>query len=545
MKSIGAQFSFAVAAFAVVFCGIALYRIRTASMEHVEDSITTQAALGLEFELAIQEYTDEMLRWKRKKPNARDDFLCETMPTPYIARKIFDKVKRNFSDYMIKFSANNPHNPANKAGPDELWVIDWFRRNAGVARWSGKRRIDGVEYHTFISVRRIEQRCLQCHGSPENAPKALRDRYPGRGGFYHKLGDVAGMDIVGIPLGKMNAAMLSDVKTHLLATAIWLAVMFGAILIMFRYIVAKRLLGITRHFREAFLHAGEGPIGPLPVRGQDEISILAQSYNALAARLQASHESLEERVHERTTELQGTNQRLQCEVEERKLAENALKKEHNTLKHLLQSSDHERQLIAYEIHDGLAQQLTAAIMYFQNSNRLHGQDKERAAADYDTGVTILRQSLAEARRLISGVRPPILDEFGIVAAINHLIHDCQAKHDAPEIAFSSEVDFDRLAPILENAIYRIVQEGLTNALAHSKSARVQVDLVQEDEHVRLRIQDWGVGFRTEDVMESCFGLEGIRERARLLQGIATITSAPDEGTSITVDLPIIARGPTG
>ncbi len=538
VKSIGTQFSLAVAGFAIVFCGVALYRIGTVSMAHVDDAITTQAALGLEFNLAIQEYANEMSRRERTKGVVKDDFLPETICTSCIARKIFEKVRRNFPDYMIKFSSDNPHNAANKAGPDELELLDYFRRHPNATRWSGKRHINGIEYHAFLSVRRIEQQCLRCHGSPENAPQALRERYPGPGGFHYGVGNVAGMDVVGIPMGTMNAEMISDAKVHLLATAIWLAVMFGAILIMFRYIVARRLLGITRHFREASLHAGDEPISPLPLRGNDEIGILAQSYNTLAARLQASHESLEERVRQRTAELQGINQRLQREVEERKLAEEALRKEQTTLKHLLRSSDHERQLIAYEIHDGLAQQLTAAIMYFQSSGQRQDQDEEKAAAAYGTGVTLLRQSLAEARRLISGVRPPILDELGVVAAIDHLIHDCQARRDTPQIAFHSEVEFDRLAPIVENAIYRIAQEGLSNALAHSRSKRVQVDLVQAGTHVRLRIQDWGIGFQTEGVMEDCFGLDGIRERARLLGGIAEIASAPGEGTCITVDLPI-------
>jgi signal transduction histidine kinase len=261
--------------------------------------------------------------------------------------------------------------------------------------------------------------------------------------------------------------------------------------------------------------------------------------------LQTAHELLEERVRQRTTELQGTNERLQREVEERQLAEQALRKEQTTLKHLLQSSDHERQLIAYEIHDGLAQQLTAAIMYFQGSGRRSGQDAEVSAAAYDTGVSLLRQSLGEARRLISGVRPPILDELGIVAALNHLILDCQARREAPEIDFQNEVEFDRLASIVENALYRIAQEGLSNALAHSGSTRMQVNLIQQDNHIRLQIQDWGVGFHTEDVMENCFGLDGIRERARLLGGSVEIASVPGEGTRITVDLPIITNGMPG
>ena len=88
-------------------------------------------------------------------------------------------------------------------------------------------------------------------------------------------------------------------------------------------------------------------------------------------------------------------------------------------------------------------------------------------------MTMLRQGHFEARRLISGVRPPILDESGVVAAVAHLVNE-QRRQKGPTIEFLSKVEFDRLAPILENAIYRIVQEGLANACRHSKSQTVRM-----------------------------------------------------------------------
>ena len=106
---------------------------------------------------------------------------------------------------------------------------------------------------------------------------------------------------------------------------------------------------------------------------------------------------------------------------------------------------------------------------------------------------MLQQGHFEARRLIAGVRPPILDESGVVAAISHLVNE-QNHLKGPKIEYRSEVNFDRLAPILENAIYRIVQEGLTNACKHSKSEKVRVSLVQQEDRVRIEIRDWGIGF---------------------------------------------------
>ena len=228
------------------------------------------------------------------------------------------------------------------------------------------------------------------------------------------------------------------------------------------------------------------------------------------------------------------------DVTERKRARELLQREQQTLKHLLQSGDHERQTIAYEIHDGLAQYLAGAIMQFQTFDHLKDKKPKLAAKAYDAGMTMLQQGHFEARRLIAGVRPPILDEEGIAAAITHLVNE-QSRRKGPNIEYRSKVNFDRLVPILENAIYRIAQEGLANACQHSKSEKVRVSLLQQEDGVRIEIRDWGVGFDTKTVRGNHFGLEGIRQRARLLGGKCSIRSTAGKGTRIAVELPVVLR----
>ena len=228
------------------------------------------------------------------------------------------------------------------------------------------------------------------------------------------------------------------------------------------------------------------------------------------------------------------------DVTERKQAEEALQKEHRTLKHLLQSSDHERQTIAYEIHDGLAQYLAAAIMQF-DVYRSHREKKPNEATKaYDAAMTLLRQGHSEARRLIAGIRHPVLDEAGVVEAIAHLINE-QNREIGPEIEFNSHVKFSRLVPLLENAVYRIVQAGMTNACKYSQSSRVRITLLQQKDRLRIEIRDWGIGFDTTSVKEGSYGLTGIRERARLLGGKYRLKSAAGKGTRIVVELPLVER----
>jgi PAS domain S-box-containing protein len=228
------------------------------------------------------------------------------------------------------------------------------------------------------------------------------------------------------------------------------------------------------------------------------------------------------------------------DITDRKRAEEALAKEHRNLRYMLRSSDYERQLIAYEIHDGLAQQLAAAIMQFQAYGHLKDTQPKQAAKAYDAGLTMLQQGHFEARRLIAGVRPPILDESGVVEAVAHLVHE-QGRDQGPKIEYHSRVDFDRLDPTFENAIYRIAQEALTNACMHSKSERISVSLLQREDRLRIEIRDWGVGFDPKTGPKNRFGLEGIRQRARLLGGKCNIRSKAGKGTRITVELPVIPR----
>lgn len=207
------------------------------------------------------------------------------------------------------------------------------------------------------------------------------------------------------------------------------------------------------------------------------------------------------------------------------------------IQELLDLQERDRQLVAYEIHDGFVQQATAALMHLRAFREMHGRDAEEAWETFDAAVRSVKESIDEARRLMAGLRPPVLDEAGVVAAIDYLSRDVHGG-GTPQIEFSHAVQFDRLSPLVETTIFRIAQESLTNARRHSRSEKVRISLVQQGDRVRLEVQDWGVGFDPERVDNSRLGLQGIRERARMLGGLATIETSPDNGTRVVAELPL-------
>lgn len=225
------------------------------------------------------------------------------------------------------------------------------------------------------------------------------------------------------------------------------------------------------------------------------------------------------------------------DITSRKEAEDALREERKRLRRLLDLQEQERRLMAYELHDGLVQDMTAAKMFLEAL----GPAATVAAETMDETLTqcraMLKDSIAEARRLINGLRPPVLEMDGLVEGIESLIEEITGRSGLL-IEFQHDVSFDRLAPGLEMAIYRIVQESLNNVWKHSRSPRARVELAEREDWLMLSVRDWGVGFDIEKPQPGHYGLEGIHERVRLLGGRCSIESEANKGTRIHVEVPM-------
>ncbi|WP_460184699.1 sensor histidine kinase [Thermopirellula anaerolimosa] len=203
----------------------------------------------------------------------------------------------------------------------------------------------------------------------------------------------------------------------------------------------------------------------------------------------------------------------------------------------VQRTDHLSEILAYEIHDGFVQQASAALMHLQSFDYVQRERPDEAAAVMDRAVLLLRQAIAEARRMIDGLRPAGLDRGTLIDALRDLCREMGEQSGIP-VRFTSDVESLHLAPPVENNLYRIVQEAVHNAAHHSGSQEVEVRLSHEGSRVNVVIRDWGQGFNPAEVPTGHFGLAAIRDRARMLGGSAQIVSAPGRGTTVRVTIPL-------
>ena len=228
---------------------------------------------------------------------------------------------------------------------------------------------------------------------------------------------------------------------------------------------------------------------------------------------------------------------LAVDVTRRRRAEAEVQFEHRLMRQMLRSHERDRRLVAYEIHDGMIQQAIGAQMRLQKVLETSETLSPEIRGEIETASDLMGRAIAESRQLIGGLRPPELDEMGIVAALEYMIG--QQPEGGPDLRFNADVRFERLEPVLESAIFRIVQEAISNVRRHAQSDRVEIRMTQRDGRIQLEIRDWGVGFDPASVAAGCYGLQGMRERARLLGGRTEIRSAPGEGARIYVELPMV------
>jgi signal transduction histidine kinase len=204
----------------------------------------------------------------------------------------------------------------------------------------------------------------------------------------------------------------------------------------------------------------------------------------------------------------------------------------------LAAAEAERKRWARELHDDTLQALSAIRLGLAQGAR--SEELKRLHKAMRWAAERLDESITSLRALISDLRPAALDELGVEAALEDLVE--RASHQGMQIdlsvdpAFAQDHAGERLATELETALYRIVQEALTNAARHGRATRAVVEITGDTTGVGLIVRDDGCGFDPRADTDG-FGLLGIRERAELLSGELTIESGPERGTVVTVRFP--------
>jgi len=149
---------------------------------------------------------------------------------------------------------------------------------------------------------------------------------------------------------------------------------------------------------------------------------------------------------------------------------------------------------------------------------------------------LVRSTLQDVRQLAVDLRPTALDDFGLVAALERLTASFS---ESTRIAVDFEAHLpQRLTPELETALYRIVQEALTNIVKHARARRVSVVLARKPGSVTAVIEDDGIGFDVGSARADGLGLVGMRERVALLGGRLAVESSPDAGTTLLAEVPL-------
>ncbi|MEW6734114.1 MAG: GAF domain-containing sensor histidine kinase [Acidobacteriota bacterium] len=212
--------------------------------------------------------------------------------------------------------------------------------------------------------------------------------------------------------------------------------------------------------------------------------------------------------------------------------------------YILTSQDEERRRISRELHDETSHSLLVLKLYLEMVQKELPSSLIIAGKKVKAAIQLVEKTLKELRRLISDLGPAMLDDYGLAGAIRWYV---KTMHDylPMKVHLKVNIEFQRLPRNLEVAIYRIVQEALNNAARHSKASEVAVGISSDAESIGIIINDNGIGFSTERLIElkrkRAFGLFGMQERVSLLGGKFSLSSQRGKGTTIEIRLPMIEK----
>jgi signal transduction histidine kinase len=334
------------------------------------------------------------------------------------------------------------------------------------------------------------------------------------------------------PVHEAYAAVLALRRGILLVAPVML--LLG---VTFAYGVGRSVVVPVAHLTRTAERLADGALDqPIAAQDEDEVGRLARSLERMRLALKtsldgiaAANQELEQRVQERTAELQS----LYGELQKRQRSRTQV------LNKVISVQEEERKRIARELHDQACQTVAALLLAI---DRARGErDPETLATHLSTAALLADQALDELHQLIYGLRPSVLDDLGLPSAVRWC-----AERSLGSRGVSYRCEFSglerRLTPAVETAVFRVIQEAITNVERHARAEAVLIQCSMDDHAFAAEIEDDGVGFVTASAQVSesgqGLGLLGMRERVDLLGGTMDVDSAPGRGTRITFSVPV-------
>jgi len=324
----------------------------------------------------------------------------------------------------------------------------------------------------------------------------------------------------GLPVGAVRLgisrtgvdSMLRDLALKVLAVLfVLMLVGIGSI-----WRVLRRMVHPIQRLRDSARAVQAGDLSQrVAVDRTDEIGQLASAFNAMTAELARSRAELERKEEVRA----------------------------RLLEQVITAQEDERKRIARELHDETSQALTSLIVGLKVlEGRPELEEMQEAVGDLRT---LAGKTLDAVHDLALQLRPSVLDDLGLVPAIDRLVGDFRRAHGVDAVLETNLRDGPRLPASLETALYRIAQEALTNVARHAAARSASLVLESRRGSVTLIVEDDGRGFDVASSMreardDRCLGLFGMRERATLLGGSLIVESTPGGGTTVFVELPLPA-----
>jgi PAS domain S-box-containing protein len=239
------------------------------------------------------------------------------------------------------------------------------------------------------------------------------------------------------------------------------------------------------------------------------------------------------------------------DITERKQAEEEIQRLNKTLEELkdlvgklVLGQEEEQRRVAYEVHEGLAQVASAAHLRLEAFSLKDSLDTERSQADLEQALTLIQQTISDARRITATLRPTVLDDLGLPAAISLDVE--RLRKEGYRVEYEEGLGDERLPAMAENALFRIVQEALTNIQKHGQTRKMRIELRRREDEVYLEVRDYGRGFDLEATspgreLGKTIGIARMREWALLLGGQLKIHTKPGRGTSVVAKVPLPAH----